>query len=104
AEDGIRDLYVTGVQTCALPICRGEKKWIFPFRQFEVERRIECDVGLLLERENPFLFAAADTGPHLKCRKRRVAAEIVVTHHSARSEERRVGKESSARWWGELWR
>src|SRR6266403_5172794 len=21
AEDGIRDLYVTGVQTCALPIC-----------------------------------------------------------------------------------
>src|SRR6267378_6410140 len=23
AEDGIRDLYVTGVQTCALPICFG---------------------------------------------------------------------------------
>src|SRR6266496_1908028 len=23
AEDGIRDLYVTGVQTCALPICLG---------------------------------------------------------------------------------
>src|SRR5690349_24732758 len=23
AEDGIRDLYVTGVQTCALPICGG---------------------------------------------------------------------------------
>src|SRR5690349_22642457 len=23
AEDGIRDLYVTGVQTCALPIWRG---------------------------------------------------------------------------------
>src|SRR5690349_21903020 len=23
AEDGIRDLYVTGVQTCALPICAG---------------------------------------------------------------------------------
>src|SRR5690349_22281060 len=23
AEDGIRDLYVTGVQTCALPICEG---------------------------------------------------------------------------------
>src|SRR5690349_23814110 len=25
AEDGIRDLYVTGVQTCALPICRQQK-------------------------------------------------------------------------------
>src|SRR2546430_6966525 len=24
AEDGIRDLTVTGVQTCALPICRSE--------------------------------------------------------------------------------
>src|SRR5690606_40913542 len=23
AEDGIRDFHVTGVQTCALPICRG---------------------------------------------------------------------------------
>src|SRR3989475_5950087 len=25
AEDGIRDLTVTGVQTCALPICRGTR-------------------------------------------------------------------------------
>src|SRR2546428_5155096 len=25
AEDGIRDLIVTGVQTCALPICCGER-------------------------------------------------------------------------------
>src|SRR5690349_23358144 len=25
AEDGIRDLYVTGVQTCALPICPGAR-------------------------------------------------------------------------------
>src|SRR5687767_15380584 len=27
AEDGIRDKLVTGVQTCALPICRGPNKW-----------------------------------------------------------------------------
>src|SRR2546421_6179786 len=26
AEDGIRDLIVTGVQTCALPICRGGRR------------------------------------------------------------------------------
>src|SRR5690349_24598308 len=26
AEDGIRDLYVTGVQTCALPICSRRSK------------------------------------------------------------------------------
>src|SRR6266576_5562913 len=29
AEDGIRDLYVTGVQTCALPISRGP---LYPLR------------------------------------------------------------------------
>src|SRR6266511_2088259 len=26
AEDGIRDFHVTGVQTCALPICRGRRR------------------------------------------------------------------------------
>src|SRR5256886_1752945 len=34
AEDGIRDLTVTGVQTCALPICRAQ-----------VHRRIRCGLG-----------------------------------------------------------
>src|SRR2546428_8871886 len=31
AEDGIRDLIVTGVQTCALPICpfTAESRWFF---------------------------------------------------------------------------
>ena len=28
AEDGIRDTSVTGVQTCALPIWRGEPGWL----------------------------------------------------------------------------
>src|SRR2546430_8169023 len=28
AEDGIRDLTVTGVQTCALPICTGDRRRI----------------------------------------------------------------------------
>src|SRR6266496_4807935 len=41
AEDGIRDLYVTGVQTCALPICKlsssslllgSRLRWCFPGR------------------------------------------------------------------------
>src|SRR5690606_40226253 len=27
AEDGIRDFHVTGVQTCALPICGGRHAW-----------------------------------------------------------------------------
>src|SRR5690606_40435293 len=30
AEDGIRDFHVTGVQTCALPICRLPRSWPRP--------------------------------------------------------------------------
>src|SRR5215469_8370316 len=63
AEDGIRDLYVTGVQTCALPIWR----W---------------------RRQAPPRFVACSS-----CRgycERRWS--------SARSEERRVGKECRSRW------
>src|SRR5690349_11044213 len=37
AEDGIRDLYVTGVQTCALPILTGcrprRSQTLFPYKQ-----------------------------------------------------------------------
>src|SRR5215469_17213517 len=33
AEDGIRDLYVTGVQTCALPIYRGPVRLPLPADQ-----------------------------------------------------------------------
>src|SRR5580700_7917250 len=32
AEDGIRDLYVTGVQTCALPICAAGKATVAAVR------------------------------------------------------------------------
>src|SRR5207302_5764861 len=30
AEDGIRDFHVTGVQTCALPICSFTMTYVFP--------------------------------------------------------------------------
>src|SRR5690606_40234776 len=33
AEDGIRDFHVTGVQTCALPICRWTKESTGVFRE-----------------------------------------------------------------------
>src|SRR5438874_7162048 len=35
AEDGIRDLYVTGVQTCALPICKQRDVGTQHFARFE---------------------------------------------------------------------
>src|SRR2546430_8801650 len=77
AEDGIRDLTVTGVQTCALPICS--------FAQ----------------------HAAATDGEDLAAlghvHARPVAARIAegrwaIVDCRGRSEERRVGKECRSRW------
>src|SRR6266496_5129743 len=52
AEDGIRDLYVTGVQTCALPICpvswvqgSPDESWIAR-RQLQIGLLRVLDVGL----------------------------------------------------------
>src|SRR5690349_22196666 len=83
AEDGIRDLYVTGVQTCALPIF-----WVVA-----MVSALEADVVEVLEAEpadEPRPRAAQRPGvPHQ--RARRIAMP--------RSEERRVGKEGRSRWW-----
>src|SRR5690349_24692301 len=68
AEDGIRDLYVTGVQTCALPI--------WPDRRQMLDQQGRGDAGGLPLR--PRLRRRRRPGP--KPRRR------------ARSEERRVGK------------
>src|SRR2546421_3446376 len=74
AEDGIRDLIVTGVQTCALPILpRLGTSW-------EAARLIEQHC-----RNNPSRVAAH----RLRSRSRR---------KTPRSEERRVGKECRSRW------
>src|SRR5690349_22769960 len=50
AEDGIRDLYVTGVQTCALPIFRHQRQ--HPV-EHPLERREELGPGgRLLDRKS----------------------------------------------------
>src|SRR5206468_6957266 len=96
AEDGIRDLIVTGVQTCALPILTADER-------AEAGRWFAGDADR---------YAAYET-------RRRIVANYVYTHpatvrlelglyrlirdvnpiHFARSEERRVGKECRSRWW-----
>src|SRR5204863_5392833 len=81
AEDGIRDLYVTGVQTCALPISR----ILEPVAIFQpgAGGRLHADqVRLGMSRPG----MARD-------RLRGDGAES-----EARSEERRVGKECRAGW------
>src|SRR5690349_9458515 len=74
AEDGIRSLYVTGVQTCALPIFR----------------------DLLRPLDRRPLVGHAHLGGGLELRLR-VRVRLRVDDH--RSEERRVGKECRARRW-----
>src|SRR5690349_24285442 len=72
AEAGIRDLYVTGVQTCALPIFyeRARSAFVHP-------RLVEIAI------------LSVYTGARMKAEPRAQAL---------RSEERRVGKEGRARW------
>src|SRR2546428_589547 len=74
AEDGIRGLIVTGVQTCALPICglRGERA------------------------QAPQLVSAPAS---LRNAQVQVAAtSFLALFAIVRSEERRVGKECRSRW------
>src|SRR2546422_4820749 len=72
AEDGIRDVAVTGVQTCALPIL-----FFVPGRPIE-EREI-------LDVHGIHFVLAAVSDP------RQLIEDV-------RSEERRVGKECRSRW------
>src|SRR2546427_2093260 len=75
AEDGIRDLTVTGVQTCALPIYGVLRR-----RPEEVQR----GEGALCSR------GARDVAA--------LHADRVSGERETRSEERRVGKECRSRW------
>src|SRR5206468_9342016 len=98
-EDGIRDLIVTGVQTCALPIfiSRAEAQKadddVMRFRQFEGNA-----VALV------FLDADAVTGCRLACDGQVRLADYQplrfnqTANTKDRSEERRVGKEWRTRW------
>src|SRR3989442_1930553 len=72
AEDGIRDADVTGVQTCALPICR-------------------CWYTIVVTNSGPSVatnVVMTDTFPF----------GSPTATFSYRSEERRVGKECRSRW------
>src|SRR5688500_20181431 len=85
AEDGIRYYKVTGVQTCALPICRSES-----LGEHGVDRDA-VGVRRLVERPDH----AGGVELH--------AVEAVErrSYAGGRSEERRVGKECRSRWWWE---
>src|SRR2546422_8897083 len=91
AEDGIRDVAVTGVQTCALPIsCRAEQGAVI---HTPSSRRLTY--GKLVAK------AATVPLPHdvpLKDPKDWKILGTRVKRLDTRSEERRVGKECRSRW------
>src|SRR2546430_7109963 len=86
AEDGIRDLTVTGVQTCALPIwdarnVRHLADHVIAERGVRHGRLVTVPVDAEAEKH---AHANEPSHKHL--------------HFHVRSEERRVGKECRSRW------
>src|SRR5690606_40924318 len=92
AEDGIRDFHVTGVQTCALPIC--------PAWGLVHPAALDADESVLDDVDAADAVAPGDlVGPS----KELVRFELLVVDGDGvavleRSEERRVGKECRSRW------
>src|SRR5688572_32525750 len=87
AEDGIRDLTVTGVQTCALPIYgrRGSRGCRRRLHARRLRRPLPAGRPPLSRR------ASCRLGPD-------TAFPALGDTDAERSEERRVGKECRSRW------
>src|SRR2546430_10759265 len=86
AEDGIRDLTVTGVQTCDLPISAATVRG----RLWPVVRRVRWD---RVRRLSDKLRSFREQTPALPYRRPSLASFC-----TPRSEERRVGNECRSRW------
>src|SRR5206468_8209427 len=97
AEDGIRDLIVTGVQTCALPICYRHiadqlvrrvvtlDDFAYGVRRFVIGLAKKVLIANVVAGPADTIFAMP-------------LPELSAAHAWLRSEERRVGKEGTSRW------
>src|SRR5205085_3766424 len=89
AEDGIRGLTVTGVQTCALPICQA-----YTAIAASHERNFPVKLGhSFTSRESYTGYGPCSIAPHSSVPD----VHRVRPTNSTRSEERRVGKECRSR-------
>src|SRR2546422_10856956 len=99
AEDGIRDVAVTGVQTCALPISASRLEEVLGVT---LDARAQTVGGLLVEalgripRPGERFALNGLEFDILAATATRV--ERVAVRPGPRSEERRVGKECRSRW------
>src|SRR5258707_2250492 len=89
AEDGIRDIGVTGVQTCALPIWR-----LWGRSLLSAQNALESGVARVSIYGDPAIYDSAvfPWAAEVEAGWKRIRAEL------DRSEERRVGKECRSRW------
>src|SRR2546429_801415 len=88
AEDGIRDVAVTGVQTCALPIS-GQRSVDSITARSVMESTLRC----------PVAAACAMRLRTSRTRSGKFCGSInILDVECLRSEERRVGKECRSRW------
>src|SRR2546430_7570468 len=88
AEDGIRDLTVTGVQTCALPILMDEAGGSVDNPRRDVSHCRTTEGGTQVSRRTSGRLAKIQ----------RDGQGGGMTEPITRSEERRVGKECRSRW------
>src|SRR5690349_24410774 len=89
AEDGIRGLYVTGVQTCALPISKTSGR--------AITRLFGRSTSACAHARSAAFMLLSSIG-----RTRSTASQWKDRQSKKdinRSEERRVGKESRSGWW-----
>src|SRR5690606_39426809 len=92
AEDGIRDFHVTGVQTCALPICRQRPARRRPAATAAGRRRGNAAEAWWLRGR-----AMRPRGDLKQTRSGEGVDGGAQQRGGARSEERRVGKEGGPR-------
>src|SRR2546429_1864702 len=87
AEDGIRDVAVTGVQTCALPIWMISWSW-----RCSAVISGSANISAPTPSSRNIIFPSAQRRTSPKFRA------TLFNWAGARSEERRVGKECRSRW------
>src|SRR5690606_40460110 len=88
AEDGIRDFHVTGVQTCALPICNFFKTGVNTTHNLAFQQSIS-------DATNVYTSAT-----YLHDDSKTPGVKLDRLNLMSRSEERRVGKECGCEWVG----
>src|SRR2546430_6942923 len=86
AEDGIRDLTVTGVQTCALPISEDD---------IVSEQPPPAETAVTARAPDRITAPKMEPEKHVVWNKE---IESAKSEGPVRSEERRVGKECRSRW------